>query len=522
VISGALVLKELRSGSRRWTTYLLRGLYVALAAVILWAFWEDHRHLLDSPSTYAQIGRDLFSAVNVLQITAAVLGAMLGCSDSITAEVRNGTLGIILMTPLTPFRVVTAKWGAVLVQTLTLLLSGAPALAICAYLGGVGPEDLLRSLAVCLVASGFGAALALHASSGAPSAARAFLTTLLRTFLLYLAWMIGFRVLVSLLPAVQLPSVLLAAVQYGFLVTMVLLIPLFLWLAARNTRRRVVTPEAWNVRAHAYATRPSYYSKHERGGKRLVIQAGVWEDRPMLWKDLATRSSARMSLGARIAVCVLIGVVVLFSILASDGQHPGPAYVAGFFLTILAVAQGSSLFAPENSGRRWDMLLTAPVSEFRIVGSKLAAGVLGAEALVLALLLLAPLGAYVLCGPGCAFFLGISGFLYFAFAYLLAAFLSLHSRTSRSAFLGAGLVVMLLLIVPPLFDSADLFASAFHPALLYEQAVVSPGDYHAPRTFMPASAFPYFLFQWSLFGGGAAVLWMLLGLRLRRVAASYA
>jgi hypothetical protein len=39
---------------------------------------------------------------------------------------------------------------------------------------------------------------------------------------------------------------------------------------------------------------------------------------------------------------------------------------------------------------------------------------------------------------------------------------------------------------------------------------------------MPASAPPYFLFQWSLFGGGAAVLWMLLGLRLRSVAASYA
>ena len=88
----------------------------------------------------------------------------------IAAAPGAGPDRIILMTPLTPFRVVTAKWGAVLVQTLTLLLSGAPALAICAYLGGVGPEDLLRSLAVCLVASGFGAALALHASSGAPSA----------------------------------------------------------------------------------------------------------------------------------------------------------------------------------------------------------------------------------------------------------------------------------------------------------------------------------------------------------------
>lgn len=523
MIAVPLVVKELRAGSRRWTTYATRALYVGIAALILYFFWDGNRAEFGSPSEYAQLGRSLFTSINFLQFPAAVLGAMLGCSDAITSEVRAGTLGIVLMTPLTPLRVVLAKWCAVLLQTLALLASGAPALAVCAYLGGIGTEDLLSALGWCLASSAFGAALTLHASSKARSAMRAFFTALGRFLLLYFAFAIGFQIVLLGLGLGGNPAFVFLVLRYGALGVMLLLTVLLLGLAARNTRRRLSHPEKWNVQAHAYETRPSYYSKIQKDGKRLVIRAGVWEERPLLWKDLATRSAGRVSSVARVLLALVLGLFVLLGTSNIDARHTGWIYVWGTVLLVLAVAQGAGLFAPENAERRWDMLLTAPVSPARIVGSKLLAGLVAPEAVVACLILLFPLGAKAFLDPsGGGYFLALSGLLFLGFAYLLAAFCSLHSRTSRNAFLTAGTFVTLLLILPGLLGDADEtgLLATLNPASLFEIAVHSHFDSRWIQT-VQGRFVPHFFLQWTLFGGASVVLAVLLCRRFRRMAASY-
>jgi ABC-type transport system involved in multi-copper enzyme maturation permease subunit len=449
---------------------------------------------------------------------------MLGCSDAITSEVRSGTLGLMLMTPLTPLKIVLAKWSAVLFQTFTLLLSGAPALAVCAYLGGVGPVELLQSIGGCLLAAGFGAALAIHGSSTARSPARAFLSAFLRILLFYFLWVVAIQIGAFGLAFGRGGFPVMALLQYGGQGLVLLLTLALLGLAARNTRRRLAQPERWNALAHAYETKPSYYSKIDRDGKRLVIKGGVWESRPLLWKDLATRSGGRASGLRRGLLAVLIGLLVVFPTLGTSEHTTGFTYFTGFVLVLLAVVQGASLFAPENSGRRWDMLLTAPVSSSSIVGSKLAAGVVAPEAVVTTLLLLLPLGvhAFFVVESGAGFLLLLSTLLYLSFVYCLAAFCSLHSRTSRNAFMAAGLIVALLILLP-LLGHADPLLAALNPAVLYEECVDQRHEWVPLRQYaVPAEAFPYFLFQWGFYGGASVLLALALCRRFRAVAASYA
>ena len=83
--------------------------------------------------------------------------------------------------------------------------------------------------------------------------------------------------------------------------------------------------------------------------------------------------------------------------------------------------------------------------------------------------------------------------------------------------------------------SEDPLLQTFHPVQLYE-VTLRPADFDYAATYeysysrydryshgiVPAGALPYFLLQWAIYGGAAAVLWMGLGYRLRVAAASHA
>ena len=139
-----LAVKELSGIARRWQLYLGRGIYVGLIGFIVWIFWNTLTRRGDwmSPSAYAELGRQLFFMFFSMQMAVVTLGGMSAASDMITREVRSGTLGLLALTPLTPWRIVAGKWKAALIQTSTAILCGIPELAVCIYLGGVGLWEL--------------------------------------------------------------------------------------------------------------------------------------------------------------------------------------------------------------------------------------------------------------------------------------------------------------------------------------------------------------------------------------------
>ena len=162
-----LSVKELSGIARRWQTYVGRGLYIGLIAIIIWIFWSSMMsrgsHL--SPSAFAELSHSLFVSFVILQMIVSTLGGMSAGSDMITRELRNGTLGILALTPLSNWRIAAGKWKAALVQTTTGVLCSLPVFAVCAYLGGIGLWEFAYSFTLSLDCAAFGAAIGLFCST---------------------------------------------------------------------------------------------------------------------------------------------------------------------------------------------------------------------------------------------------------------------------------------------------------------------------------------------------------------------
>ena len=122
-----LSVKELSGISRRWQMYVGRCIYLLLVAFILWLFWSNLTRTSNwmSPSVWAELGRNLFYAFFALQLASVTLSGVSAGSDMITRELRGGTLGLLALTPLTPWRIVAGlsynaprgNWGGQLIAT---------------------------------------------------------------------------------------------------------------------------------------------------------------------------------------------------------------------------------------------------------------------------------------------------------------------------------------------------------------------------------------------------------------------
>src|SRR6516162_1947877 len=96
----------------------------------------------------------------------------------IARETRNGTLGILLLSSLTPARVVVGKWKSVMMIALSIYLCGLPVQAIAVYLQGVGPADLVRSAAWTLGVAAVAGAVSIYFSARLKSGGAAVAATL--------------------------------------------------------------------------------------------------------------------------------------------------------------------------------------------------------------------------------------------------------------------------------------------------------------------------------------------------------
>ena len=425
-VRGPLVRKEIRSISRRRQTYFVRVLYVGLIGLVIGMFWTRMTRgmLHDSPSEYAQLGRDLFRSFAGLQMVFVALAAVAAGAGLIAREARTGTLQLLLLTPVGPLGIAYGKWLAALAQAGSLLLCGVPVVSICLYLGGVGWWELAWSLILAMAQAAVAAAFALCHSASTRSPAQALLMSLL-SLAIYAPW-----------PAMALafgsPIFTLFNAGASFGLALLVLRSTAKWLEEAPSREGMPEPGAL-----------------ERERERPL--RSVWERYPLLWKDLATRAAARTSGEARLIVVLLAVLGLLFSIVGIGGPSPVTLFVAGGILFAWAILIGPSLFAAEREAGQWDPVLSSPVGRARVVGSKLLSGVVSPESGPVLLLSIAALAS-------CATWAGARGaavaaavvLLFTAFIYLLGAASSLLARTLRSAFLFTVAVSALILAVLPI------------------------------------------------------------------------
>jgi ABC-type transport system involved in multi-copper enzyme maturation permease subunit len=464
VLADPVAGKELRSVSRRWQTYVGRVLFVAATGYLIYQFsreaWKS-----SNVSAYAQLSRQLFFRCEAVTTVLTVLAAVIAASDMLAREIRNGSLGLLLLTDLTPGRVVLGKWKGAMMIALSLYLCSVPVLGIAVYLGGVGPVDLLRSATFTIGLTAVGAAVALRFSarmrSPGAAAAASVPMTLWWFAVLVLVDMLGDAATAALFGSSQL-------LHHGGVTTSVVAVSicaLHLGKAVSLVRERTALlpgPDQL-VREQRALQVEEYRELHGTKPPRMLSNwRSVWQDNPLLWKEFTLRPALRLSEGLRTTATFLVAVL-FFATWVSSRSGDDFFLPWGVFFILAALMSGSLLFAPEKENHQWALLLSTPVTPTEIIRAKLIGGLVFPEIAGIMLLYLLSLVLWLGHLPIVTMMLlSTAATLFILFAYALAAAASFRAKTARGAFLFAAGIVALLVVVPPFFSGS--WIEALSPA----------------------------------------------------------
>ena len=136
-----VISRELRAQARQPFTYWLRvlGLGAMLGAA---TFFALDRGL--SPGE----GGQLFAFLHGTLLLSIWVLVPMSVADCLSQERREGTLGLLLLTPLRPWEIVLAKAAAHALRAFTLWLVVLPVMALAFLLGGVGWREALLSASI--------------------------------------------------------------------------------------------------------------------------------------------------------------------------------------------------------------------------------------------------------------------------------------------------------------------------------------------------------------------------------------
>jgi hypothetical protein len=127
-----LIAREFRAQSRRRINYWLRVLAAAAMLSVFASFMLTHLLPL------SQLGAALFAHLHQTLFFGFWLVVPLMTADCISREKREGTLGLLFLTPLTVPDLITAKVTVHVLQALSLFLAVLPILVLPFVLGGIG------------------------------------------------------------------------------------------------------------------------------------------------------------------------------------------------------------------------------------------------------------------------------------------------------------------------------------------------------------------------------------------------
>ena len=134
-----LVERELRVGSRHWTTYWKRVSFAFVAILVgVFAF------LCNSDSPSYRLSGDLFGTLVCLATFYCLGFGLFSAADCLSHEKREGTLGLLFLTDLKSYDIVLGKLVTSSISGCYATLALCPILAVPLMLGGVTGGDVWR------------------------------------------------------------------------------------------------------------------------------------------------------------------------------------------------------------------------------------------------------------------------------------------------------------------------------------------------------------------------------------------
>lgn len=135
-----IVERELRTASRRQSVYWNRTVTAGLALLL-----GAYVHLMSRRMPPADLGLALFAAVSWLAFLSALLAGTRLTADSISAERREQTLGLLFLTDLKGYDIVLGKLAAASIHAFCGLIAIVPVLSVALLLGGVSAGQVGRT-----------------------------------------------------------------------------------------------------------------------------------------------------------------------------------------------------------------------------------------------------------------------------------------------------------------------------------------------------------------------------------------
>ena len=164
-LTGPIFEKELRVSSRRRRNYVLRFVYLAFLTVVLVMVWVRQMAYRGSGlylmSRMSEAGKVVIAYTVWFQFCVTQIVAVIMLSASISDEVYNRTLGLLMTTPISSFQIVMGKLFSKLLQLVLLLAISLPLLAIVRVFGGVPWGYVVSSLCITLTTIIFAGSLSL-------------------------------------------------------------------------------------------------------------------------------------------------------------------------------------------------------------------------------------------------------------------------------------------------------------------------------------------------------------------------
>jgi ABC-type transport system involved in cytochrome c biogenesis permease component len=371
-----IVGRELVVAARKRSTFWLRVCAATLGLVIGGGFmligWASR---LPSP----QMGRGLFAVLTWIGVFAALLLGLFFTSDCLSEEKREGTLGLLFLTDLKGYDVVSGKLLATSLRGFFALIAVLPVLAVPWLMGGVSGGQFWKVSLALLNALFMSLSVGIFISSISRDAQKALGATFLAVLVLTLGLPLLDAYLLWLKHVPYRPITTMASPGYVFITASdwgktnfwkaLAINQAICWVLLICTT--IILPRSWQERASSPASAQRTWAyRFKYGGlqRRKKIRRKYLDIDPMIWLGCRERwQSATIWL---LAGAACFGFVYTLANKIPVSYWTAWTYLGSLYTFILyfwAASQSSRLFVEAKRNGMIELLLAGPLSERAIV-----------------------------------------------------------------------------------------------------------------------------------------------------------
>ncbi len=378
-----LLTKDLIEQSARRRTYVLRVVYAAvLYGSALWVYGDIAGGGAQSSVANLGRGREMFMMLNQVQVLAIIVLLPAICCGAITSEKERDTLGLLLLTKLSPTTIILEKLLSRMVTMGTYQLLSLPLYAVVYGLGGVELFQIITVIWLLMAYSAVVGAMSIFWSAWHRTTAGAFMSAY--ATIPFVAFFGLILAAASSYDGGPLGATSTSGVAAGLLclsVPVLVLTWVLVFSAQRQLLTRAFVPPC-NIMLEFFKKLDAFFEELNQQTTGVVLiherDSGPLFD-PIAWRETRKRSLGTVRYLFRFLVVLEVPLALAISWTVLDAQSHSFNGPTAFFLTMLwpiaalAVAvHTTNVLASERSRQTLDVLLVTPLTQTELVSQKLA------------------------------------------------------------------------------------------------------------------------------------------------------